>query len=101
MMGFCFYATTGSVLYIQAFLAATRYILVCSSWKITPTSTIIISALVSLLPYLIFTFPLFEVWGGFGYEPGTGESGLKTLGDFHVNLCFAFFRDMHYHTGLI
>lgn len=72
MMGFCFYATTGSVLYIQAFLAATRYILVCSSSKISPASTIMISTLVSLLPYLIFSLPLFQVWGGFGYEPGTG-----------------------------
>ena len=72
MLGFCFYATTGSVLYIQAFLAATRYVMVCSSSKITPTSTILISILISLLPYLIFSLPLFELWGGFGYESGTG-----------------------------
>ena len=85
MMGFCFYATTGSVLYIQAFLAATRYILVCSSWRMTPASTILISSLVSLLPYLIFTFPLFQVWGRFGYESGTGEFFAR-LGDiFHPN----------------
>ena len=73
MMGFCFYATTGSVLYLQAFLAATRYMLVCSTRRLAPASTMVISALVTLLPCLIFCFPLFQVWGEFGYEPGTGK----------------------------
>ena len=73
LVPFTFYATTGSLLYLQAILAITRYSLVCTRWRISVTSIIIISSLGTVIPFLIFTLPLTEVWGKLGYIEETGK----------------------------
>ena len=72
LVPYTFYATTGSLLYLQAILAITRYTLVCSRVRISVNTIIIISSLGSIIPFLLFTLPLTEVWGGLGYVEETG-----------------------------
>ena len=54
----------------------TRYALVCSNYRITIRTAILFSAAGSLIPFVLLSFGLFEIWGKLGYDYKSGEDTL-------------------------